>query len=105
VKLTGETDAEVLATLRGDSDCPPDVLKLATRAAAKRLLAACHQRALTATDADTASSSNSSRTIHPARVPDSDSTLPNYSRTYYARLRRELQQAMGLAVSPLFDED
>jgi hypothetical protein len=46
---------------------------------------------LTAADADTVTSSHS--------------TLPNYSRTYYARLRRELQQAMGLAVSPLFDED
>jgi hypothetical protein len=54
-------------------------------------LAGCDQRALTAADADTVTSSHS--------------TLPNYSRTYYARLRRELQQAMGLAVSPLFDED
>jgi hypothetical protein len=98
--MTG-TDAEVLATLRDDSDCPGDVLALAERAVVtgKGLLAEAHNRAEAATSADTVGSSNSSSTILAARVPNPDSNLANLSRTYYARLRNEIGTALGLPPS------
>ena len=52
-----------------------------------------------------AGSSKSSNTITPARVPDPDSTLPNFSRTYYARLRKELTETIGLPSVSLYGED
>jgi hypothetical protein len=87
-------------------ECPADVPGLAEQAARKGLLVACHRRADAATDADTIGSSNSSSTILAARVPAWDSTLPNRSRTYYARLRKELREALGLPPSvSLYQED
>jgi hypothetical protein len=56
--------------------------------------------------ADVEGSSNSSGTVVAARVPDPDSTLSNFPRTYYARLRVELETALGLPPSmSLFGED
>jgi hypothetical protein len=100
--MDGEDDGEVLATLRHDPDCPADVLALAERAvvAGAGLLAEAHNRAEAATSADTVGSSNSSSTILAARVPNAYSTLSNWPRTYYARLRIELQRALGLPMDP-----
>ena len=58
------------------------------------------------TQADMIGSSNSSRRILAAKVPDPDSTLENVPRTQYARLRWELETALGMLPSaPLFGDD
>ena len=82
-------------------------LRLAEEAAAKGkgLLVAAHNRAWAATSADTvvgSSSFNSSRTVLAARVPDSDSHLPNWPRTYYARLRVEIETSLGKPSSGVY---
>ena len=85
--MADETDAEVLARLRCDPNCPADVLLLAEQAARKGLLAAANERVEAETWEDAVGSSGP------------DSQLTNWSRTFYSGLRANLQKVLGLPVS------
>ena len=85
--MDDETDAEVLARLRCDPNCPADVLLLAEQASRKGLLAAANERAEAETWEDAVGSSRP------------DSQLTSLSRTFYSGLRADLQKVLGFPVS------
>jgi hypothetical protein len=104
--MADKTDADVLARLRSDPDCPAAVLLLAEQAARKGVLAEANERAEAENWTDAMGSSQSGVTTSPAGVPDSDSQLTKWSRTYYSRLRGNLEKVLGLPLSvPRFGED
>jgi hypothetical protein len=101
--MTDETDTDVLARLRRDPNCPAAVLLLAEQAARKGRLAEANERAEGEAWDDAVASSQSSI---PPSLADPGSRVTNLSKTFYARLRAELQKALGLPVSAqLFGED
>jgi hypothetical protein len=97
--MADETDADVLARLRRDPDCPAAVLLLAEQAARKGLLAEANERAEADNWTDAMGSSQSGVTTSPAGGPDSDFQSTNWSRTYYSRLRAILEKVLGLPLS------
>jgi hypothetical protein len=104
--MVDETDADVLARLRSDPDCPAAVLLLAEQAARKGVLSDANERAEAENWTDAMGSSQSDVATSPAGFPDSDSQATNWSRTYYSRLRANLQTVLGLPLTAQrFGED
>jgi hypothetical protein len=103
--MAEETDADVLEQLHNYADWPRDLDELAQEAAVRGRLREAYHRALNATTPEAAGSSQSSATIQAARVPDLYSHLPNWSRTFFSQLRRELEGVLGIEPRvKLFDD-
>jgi len=97
--IADETDTDVLARLRRDSECPAAVLLLAEQAARKGRLAEANERVEALTWDDAIASSESSAPLGPGWDTDRESQLTHLSRTYYSRLGAELQKILGLPPS------
>jgi hypothetical protein len=87
----------ILAQLQEDSDWPRALDRLAEDAAARGLLSEARDRAHDRTMAESQSSSQSSATIAPARVPEDFSQFGSWNATFYSNLRQELLRVLGRA--------
>jgi hypothetical protein len=90
------TEDEQLANLRENPNWQPKLDPLAKEAAEKGRLVDAVVKANTRMGPDFVSSSVSSMTVAPARMPESDfSNLPNVLGTFYAYLEDELLVVLG----------
>src|SRR5437867_1966049 len=101
-------DDDLIAELRGYRDWPPTpaLEKLALEASRRGLLKEPFNTAHTLAAQDSVSSSVSSATIAPARVPPSAfGASNNWDATFYYHLERELQKMLGLPINLTSDGD
>ena len=100
-RVTDMGDEDVLAVLRGHRDWPPTpaLEKLSVEASRRSLLREPFKTAHTLAAQDSVSSSISSATIAPARVPPSAfGASGNCDATFYCHLERELRKALGVPI-------